>query len=398
MTTRRAATAALALLLAAAVPVAAKTPRAVTNPYPGYTSATYTDPAHWLCRPDKDDVCDRSLDATAVFPNGRTKVERFKPARHPRIDCFYVYPTISLDPGGNSDLVPAANQELFVVQQQAARLGVECAMYAPVYRQVTLTALVALLGGQNVPVDRQLAYDTVLDAWKHYVSNDNAGRGVILIGHSQGAGILVELVKNEIDPNPELRSRLVSAMILGSDLQVPVGQDVGGDFRNIPLCRSPRQVGCAISWASFRADAPPPANSFFGRSGGPGLEAACTNPAALAGGRGTLRPYFPTNGSSLPILPAPPPQWIDPSRGATIETPFTYLPRFVEAACADHGGFDYLSIIVHGDPSDARIDDIGGDLTPEWGLHLVDANVAMGNLVRLARSQAKAFQVRKRRK
>jgi hypothetical protein len=399
MTTRLAPAAALALLLASAAPAAAKkAPRAATNPYPGYASATYADPAHWLCRPDADDVCDHDLDATAVFPNGRTKVERFRPARSPRIDCFYVYPTISLDPGGNSDLVPAADQELFVVRQQAARLGVECAVYAPVYRQVTLTALVALLGGIDVPVDRQLAYDTVLDAWKHYVANDNHGRGVILIGHSQGAGLLVELVKNEIDPNPELRSRLVSAMLLGTALQVPVGQDVGGDFQHVPLCRSPRQVGCAISYASFRSDAPPPPNSLFGAAGGPGLEAACTNPADLAGGRATLRPYFPTNGRSLPVLPTAPPAWIDPSRGVTIGTPFTTLPRFVEAECAQHGGFDYLSIIVHGDLSDARIDDIGGDLTPEWGLHLVDANVAMGNLVRIARSQAKAFRVRTRRR
>jgi hypothetical protein len=320
------------------------------------------------------------------------------PARRPRVDCFYVYPTISTDQTGNSDLVPGADQELFVVRQQAARLGVECAVYAPVYRQITLTALLSILGGNPIPFDAQLAYDTVLDAWKHYVANDNAGRGVILIGHSQGAGLLVRLIENEIDPNPELRARLVSAMLLGTALQVPVGQDVGGDFQNVPLCRSRRQVGCAISYASFRSDVPPPPNSRFGGSGGPGLEAACTNPAALAGGRGTLHPYFPTDGASLPILPTPPPVWIDPSRGVTIDTPFVTLPRFVEAECAEHNGFDYLSLIVHGDPADARVDDIGGDITPDWGMHLIDANVAMGDLVRIARAQAKAFEVRTRRR
>jgi hypothetical protein len=387
-----------ALALGCVAPASAKAPRAAIDPYPGYSSAIYADPANWLCRPDKADVCDSGLDATHVFPNGRTKVERFKPVRSPRIDCFYVYPTISLDPGGNSDLVPDPKAELFVVQQQAARLGVECRMFAPVYRQVTLTALLALLGGNMVPIDRQLAYDTVLDAWKHYVSNDNDGRGVILIGHSQGAGILAQLVKNEIDPSPELRSRLVSAMLLGTALQVPVGQDVGGDFQNVPLCRSRKQVGCAISYASFRADKPPPANSLFGAPGGPGLEAACTNPADLGGKRAFLHPYFPTDGTSLPILQVPPPNWVDPSKGVTITTPFTALPHFVEAQCADHNGFDYLSLIVRANPDDPRIDDVGGDLTPEWGMHLIDANVAMGDLVRIAHSQAKAFQVRKRRK
>jgi hypothetical protein len=38
----------------------------------------------------------------------------------------------------------------------------------------------------------------------------------------------------------------------------------------------------------------------------------------------------------------------------------------------------YLALVVHGDPADPRTDDIGGDLTPDWGKHLIDANVAMG--------------------
>ena len=88
--------------------------------------------------------------------------------------------------------------------------------------------------------------------------------------------------------------------------------------------------------------------------------------------------------------------WVDPSRGVTITTPFVTLPDFVEAECAEHNGFSYLAITVQGEPADPRIDDIGGDLTPEWGLHLVDANVAMGDLVALARSQAHAYRARHR--
>src|SRR5262249_14178281 len=119
--------------------VRAKTaPGGATNPYPGYTSTIYTDPAHWLCRPDKDDVCDHDLDATEVKANGHTRVEHWRRARHPKIDCFYISPTISTDPGGNSDLVPGVDQELFVVRQQAARLGSVCRVFAPVYRQITL--------------------------------------------------------------------------------------------------------------------------------------------------------------------------------------------------------------------------------------------------------------------
>src|SRR5207244_3630135 len=66
----------------------------------------------------------------------------------------------------------------------------------------------------------------------------------------------------------------------------------------------------------------------------------------------------------------------------TITTPFVTLPHFVDAACADNG-FSYLALAVHGNPKDARIDDIAGDLTPEWGMHVIDVNVAMGDLVRI---------------
>jgi hypothetical protein len=361
-------------------------------------SATYADPAKWLCRPDRDDGCDRDLDATVVRASGRTKVQRFRAARRPKIDCFYVYPTISLDAGGNSDFVPGENEELFVVRQQAARLGSVCRVFAPIYRQVTLTALLANLGGNPVPTDGALADADLLDAWKHYVANDNDGRGVLLIGHSQGASRLVRLLQEEIDPSATLRARLVSAMLLGTSFQVPAGADVGADLQNVPLCRSPRQTACVVSYASFRATAPPPANSLFGRSTQEGWQAACTNPAALAGGAGALVPYFPTAGRSLPIFPPLEPEWVDPSRGVEIETSFVTLPKFVESECAEHEGFTYLAITVRGDSADPRIDDIGGDLTPEWGLHLVDVSLAMGNLVRVAKSQARAHVQRSRRR
>jgi hypothetical protein len=383
------------LLLAVLAPAVAGAKRLPENPYPGYVSATYADPAHWLCRPDTDDVCDHELDATVVKANGHVDLQRWRRARAPKIDCFYVYPTISTDPTGNSDLVPGDDQERYVVRQQAARLGSVCRVSAPVYRQVTLTALLGNLTGQPIPTDTALADADILDAWKHYVANDNGGRGVLLIGHSQGASRLVTLIKREIDGSPVLRQRLVSAILLGTSLQVPDGADVGGDFANIPLCRTPAQTGCAISYASFRATAPPPSNSLFGRSRQAGWKAACTNPAALQGGRRALHPYFPTTGRSLPILSATQPVWIDPTKGVEITTPFVTLPRLVEAECAEKDGFVYLAITVNGVPADPRIDNIGGDLTPEWGLHLVDANVAMGDLVAVARSQARAHVARR---
>ena len=58
----------------------------------------------------------------------------------PVADCFYVYPTVSLDPGVNSDLQPG-EEEVRTVVGQFARFRTACRTFAPLYRQMTLTAL-----------------------------------------------------------------------------------------------------------------------------------------------------------------------------------------------------------------------------------------------------------------
>ena len=90
---------------------------------------------------------------------------------------------------------------------QAAPLGTACRVFAPVYRQVTLTALAAGLAGTPLSVPEgddpsEIAYGDVVDAWNHYLEHDNGGRGVILVGHSQGAGILDRLIRRGDRPRP----------------------------------------------------------------------------------------------------------------------------------------------------------------------------------------------------
>src|SRR6185312_15778819 len=71
----------------------------------GVQPVDYTSAANWLCRPGKADTpCTEDLDSAAVGSDG-SKVQPFVAAAKPPIDCFYVYPTASSDPGDNSDLV-----------------------------------------------------------------------------------------------------------------------------------------------------------------------------------------------------------------------------------------------------------------------------------------------------
>jgi Protein of unknown function (DUF3089) len=336
----------------------------------------YSAAANWLCLPGHEDACAADEDATIVQADGTLTVEKFKPVKDAPVDCFYVYPTVSLQQTGNADM-RADPEETRVVAQQFARFGAVCQTYAPLYRQTTIKAMFARLGGQPTDADPELATKDIIDAWHYYLAHYNRGRGVVLVGHSQGSNVLIELVKREIDGKPP-QKQLLSVILAGSVLQVPAGKDAGGDFQKVPLCHSSSDLGCAIAYASFRATAPPPPRSFFGRSFGPGTVAACVNPAALAGGSGPAKAYF--GARSLD-------SWAE---GKTVQTPFVEVPGLLTAECAHTESANYLAITVHGDLS-ARTSEIPGGATAAWGLHRIDMNLFMGNFLELVRSETKAF-------
>ncbi len=357
----------------------------------------YADDKSWLCRPGRSDVCEADLTTTIILENGNLTRERWNADPNAPIDCFYVYPTVSTDLTPNSDMV-ADPAELNVIRQQFARFASKCRPYAPMYRQVTLAGLRILLGRGNagVALSRGLAYDDIRDAWKHYLENDNKGRGFVLIGHSQGSLVLSELIRNEIDGKP-VQSRMVSAILLGTTLSVPRGKDTGGSFQHVPPCRSESQTGCVLTYASFRSTVPPPPNTLFGRVSDPDMAAVCTNPAALRGGSGNLNPYFSTEGRTITGTTTIKP-WVS---SGSIDTPWVSLPGLLTAECKTNANATYLEITVHSGPSARRIDDIYGDLIangqalPNWGLHLVDVNIAMGDLIDIVGKQAKAWLSRR---
>ncbi|MCB0977495.1 MAG: DUF3089 domain-containing protein [Acidimicrobiales bacterium] len=366
--------------------------------YADYKSENYDDSAHWLCRPDQTDVCDQDLDTTVVSSDGSMKVERFEADPDAPIDCFYVYPTISQDETTYSDWNASPDEEEFVTLQQAARLGSVCRVFAPVYRQRTLTGLVAALTGTDAklvgPKADPLA--DVLDAFRTYMAKDNGGRGFVLVGHSQGADLLSQLIKKEVDPNDDVRRLLVGAYLAGWWVAVPEGKLIGGDYEHVPVCADPSTAGCVTTWASFAEDAPPPANTIFGVvREGEGV-AACVNPASVGENKSTesvaLHGYFPSErGRSIlaPPKEALPRTWLADGTGE-VDTPFVSLPGLVTGRCTTNSrGAHYLEVTETVGREERRVTDLGGRLTPEWGLHLLDMNLVMGDIIDRVKDQTK---------
>jgi len=358
------------------------------------TPNNYGDAKSWLCRPGEAGACDVDLTTTVIAADGKLSREPWSANANAPIDCFYVYPTVSTDRTPNSDMIPDP-AERNVIRQQFARFGSKCRLFAPMYRQITLAGLLVMLGrgGGGISLDRGLQYDDVLDAWRYYLDHDNKGRGFVLIGHSQGSFILTRLIREEIDGKP-VQSRMVSAIIPGATVAVARGKDVGGAFQRVPLCRAASQTGCVIAYSAFRATMPPPANTKFGKVADPNMAAACTNPATLGGGSGELHAYLATEGSTITGT-IPPKPWVSPEQ--KIETPWVSVPGLLTARCSTNENASYLEVTLHGDPGGRRTDSIGGDVggnanpQADWGLHLVDVNLAMGNLVDIVGMQAKAW-------
>jgi hypothetical protein len=353
----------------------------------------YAQPSHWLCRPGAGDACQQVATVTGVNPDGSLEQQGASVAIDQPVDCFYVYPTVSRDPGGNSDATPG-EEEAEVARQQFVHFAGACRLFAPVYRQVTLTALRKLHAGERVETDREMAYADVRAAWRHYLANDNAGRGIVLIGHNQGAGLLTRLLAAEVDGKPE-QGRLVSAILPGADIEVPQDSDIGGSFAAIPLCQTATSIGCVVAWSAFRAETPPPADSLFGRAATTGRRIACVNPAQLDG-TDQLSAYLPTTSVLFDEVADPAP-WTTLPDAPPINTPFVALPGLLSAQCINREGASYLAITVNADPADSRTDTINGDIMvdnavrAQWGLHLFDLHLAMGNLLDIVGRQSAAW-------
>jgi hypothetical protein len=336
----------------------------------------------WLCRPGQSgDPCATGLDTIVVAANGSHKTQTATDSTSTKFDCFYIYPTVSTETSANSDLrIQPAEQD--TAEAQASRFSQVCRVWAPMYRQETVSALLTSNLSQTVS-NENVAYASLLSAWQDYLAHYNDGRPIVFLGHSQGAAILIRLLQSQVDSNQALRARLVSAIILGGNVTVATGKTTGGTFHNIPACTAAAQTGCVIAYSSFPHR--PPADSLFGIPGQgvslqsnqtttKGVQVLCVNPAAIAGGSGALQPYFPTAAAGI----------------GGVSTPWVYFPSLYTASCEHSGNETWLQVNDIGSRSDKRprVSETAG---PEWGYHEEDVNLALGNLVADVAAQESAY-------
>ncbi|MBY6709399.1 DUF3089 domain-containing protein [Rhodococcus sp. BP-241] len=267
----------------------------------------------WLCRPGTADPCGGGTDAP--------------------VDCFYVYPTASLQPAQSANL-DASPELAFAAAAQARPFDSVCNVWAPVYRQATLLSL-ATADGPARDAALAEAYVDIDRAWTDFLAQRDSNRGVVLLGHSQGSRMLRTLLQNRIEPDPAARDVLVSAIIPGISVRT-------SDFTTVAPCADASETGCVVAYSTFSRTPPPDS-----RYGGDGI--LCTNPASL---------------------------------GANARTPVLGPLPNLTAQC------DGDNVLMIDGPGASALPTLPN---ATWGLHLLDLTIPQQTLVDLVRSQSAAF-------
>lgn len=328
----------------------------------------YADEALWLCKPGI--ALDRCLELdqaiTHVYEDGNMAVFEHEPVVDAPFDCFYVYPTIDFrqEPGNMLDLSDDTPM-LRPLYNQAARFTQLCDVYAPKYRQMTIGtySLEDSFGSEYF----QLGYTDVEEAFEQYLL-ENPGRNFVLMGHSQGSHVLLQLLENRFENDETLRGRMISALILGPTgaLKVPPGELSGGTFDNIPLCNHATDTACIIAYDSIATGRVEVDSS---------KPRPCVNPTLLGGEPGIAAVAIYNNEEGIPFPDG-------------VETDWIGYPGLYAATCEADG---FLGIDVapgRFTPFTPQLIQAFLDSSERPTLHLVDYTIGMGDLLRIVETQA----------
>ena len=374
--------------VAVAVLIAAATVLLIGTLAPADASAA----TKWLCKPGvKPDPCKGSLKTTVFDSAGNSEVRTAKNAHRPKYDCFYVYPTVSEQPtpNANKHIDP---QQTSIAQYQAARYSEDCKVYAPVYRQATLAGI---SDPESVdPNSFAIAYKDVLAAWKNYLRRLQQGprrgpdRPLPGCRHAQpaaqqrdreaqvaaqAAGLGDPARRQRDDPQGQGPRRHVQ-----EDPPLPLRQADRLRDRVLDLQRRPHRPTRSSAAPTARSRRCRPA-----RTRPTTRSPARTRPPSAAALRpletiARSEPFPGTLGIGITIMyggPAPSADtpWITPQDHYTARCDYT----------------DGASSLMLSSVDGAKV--LTPSPTPGWGLHLLDANVALGNLIDIVHSQGKRY-------
>ena len=177
------------------------------------------------------------------------------PAADKAVDVFYLYPTVWQNSDPNPEI--CAIDEPTMLSRAPQSLAVQASAFAPVgnifapyYRQAN-----------SSPINREQVIDSIpttdgIAAFDYYIKHYNNGRPFILVGHSQGANIISNLLAQYMSAHPDVYQRMIAAYIIGYS----VTDTYLTSHPYLKFAEGPDDTGVIISYNTEAPDVAPGAN------------------------------------------------------------------------------------------------------------------------------------------
>ncbi len=187
----------------------------------------------------------------------------YKPAENTKnVDIFYVYPTAWYKENPSEPNFCAIDNKIMrygsqkAFERQATAFETVGNIYAPYYRQADAIYTLTLPEDQRWDVIGSIPSENVTDAFEYYLKNYNKGRPFILVGHSQGAIVLMYILKHYMKDNPSVYAKMICAYILG----YPVTEKFMNENKHLKYAEGPDDTGVIISYNTQSPNVAPGAN------------------------------------------------------------------------------------------------------------------------------------------
>ncbi len=279
-------------------------PRVAFGAPPPLPGDAYDGPGLWLARPDL------GQDPSHFLPPGMGH------ERQGRAFVFFVHPTTFMGRNGWNAPFDHADSRMraeLSVRSMASVFNDEAGVYAPRYRQAALGTF--MVDGPEAHAALATAQNDVLLAFGVFLRRVPPDAPIILAGHSQGALIVLRLLRDTVRGTP-LAARVMAVYLAGW----PVSERHDLPQTGLTACRHTDQTGCVVGWMTF-ADPADPRQIVAMAARYPALDGVystdpplCVNP--LTGGAGAVAPASANLGSLATGDEVRRPALVQPSVGA----------------------------------------------------------------------------------
>ena len=193
-----------------------------TTPVESFAATDYSKSAHWLSIPST-----------------------LKP-----VDIFYYYPTSWKKDNESDPIICEIDNPSMLIGapsaygRQATAFETAGNVYAPFYRQDDAASTVLLPSEEQAKIVGGIPTMDAIAAFDYYIKHFNNGRPYILVGHSQGAIVLSNLLSSYMKENPLAYQNMIAAYVIGW----PITADYLAQNPHLKYAEGPDDTGVIISY------------------------------------------------------------------------------------------------------------------------------------------------------